>query len=185
MSTTTINVENKNDINSIKEALEDLYNEAITTHELDLNEIEIILSKYRLFGLIPSQDCLAETICCNHKDLALRLMDEPYCIEPDVACLSYAIENQDHELIQKFLELGVEVEYCCLQYAITACNIKLITYFIEELKIPVDSELEWDIENNPQPQDEFSPDERINRNKIIKNIIERNLDDDLESECSE
>jgi hypothetical protein len=174
---TTINVENKNDINSIKQALEDLYYEAITKDELDLNQIEIILSKYRLFGLIPSQDCLSETIYWNHKHLALRLMDEPYCIEPDVACLSYSIKNQDHDLIEKLLELDIEVEYCCLQYAITACNIKLVTYFIEELNVPVDSELEWDIENNPQPHDDFSPEERINRNKIIKNIIERNVED--------
>jgi hypothetical protein len=43
--------------------------------------------------------------------------------------------------------------------------------------------LKWDIENKPQPFDDFSPNERINRNKIIKNIIERNIEN--ESEHSE
>lgn len=180
---TTINVENKNDINAIKQELENFYLSFIGTDELD--EIEIILSKYRLYGLIPSQDCLAETIYWNQKHLALRLMDEPYCIEPDVACLSYAIKNQNHDLIQKLLDIGVEVEYCCLQYAITACNIKLVTYFIDELNIPVDSELDWDIEDTPQLQDEFSPEERINRNKIIKNIIERALENEDSDDDSE
>jgi hypothetical protein len=147
--------------------LEEAYIDAVMDGQFD--EAEAILNNP---DFVPSQHCLSETIYQDCMPLVRRLLS---LVEPDDACLAYAIMNQRHSLVRTILARDIEVTIASLQYAISACNIKMVKYLLYTRNVDISTELLWDLEDDPQPKDNFSPEIRLRRNKIIKAMLNRSL----------
>ena len=147
--------------------LEEKYIDAVMEH--DFEKAEAILDNS---NFTPTLHCLSETIYQNNMRLTRRIMET---VEPDDSCLAYAIMNQRHSLIKTILSKNIEVTPASLQYAITACNIKMVKYLLNDCNLDISTEILWDLENNAQPEDNFSPQIRLRRNRIIKSMLHKVL----------
>ena len=149
------------------ETLEEKYINAVM--ENNFEKAEEILDKP---DFTPTLHCLSETIYQNNMRLTRRIMST---VEPDDACLAYAIMNHRHSLIKTILSKNIEITQASLQYAITACNIKMVKYLLYDCNLGISTEILWDIEDEPQPEDNFSPEIRLRRNRIIKTMLNKVL----------